>query len=147
MKICHRVVQPGIFERPFLVLAHPVNQTGSSGRQFSDLDVFRDGVPFMGGELNDKPLSSSDVGHAAETAYSAGASSPLFVAGRQSSFASQPPTYFAKAREKYAASGMYVGVTCRDWLWCRRSHAWVHPPQELDRCSPRYAFAGPAGAD
>lgn len=100
----------------YRVEAHPVNQSGSSKRQFSDLDLFRKGVPFMGTELKDKPFTSSDVDHAAETAYAAGARSLLFVAGRQSSFASQPPTYFAKAREKYAGLGMYVGVTSIDAL-------------------------------
>ena len=100
----------------FDIVAHPVNQSGSSRRQFSDLDVLRDGKPFMGTELKDKPFTSSDVDHAAELAYAAGASSLLFIAGRQSSFASQPPTYFGKAREKYAQMGMYVGVTSIDAL-------------------------------
>ena len=100
----------------FSVVPHPVNQSGSSSKQFSDLDLFRNGTPFMGTELKDKPFTASDVDHAAETAYKAGSSSLLFVAGRQSSFASQPPTYFAKAREKYAELGMYVGVTSIDAL-------------------------------
>lgn len=100
----------------YRVAPHPVNQSGSSSRQFSDLDLFRNGAPFMGTELKDKPFTASDVDHAAETAYNAGASSLLFVAGRQSSFASQPPTYFAKARDKYAKLGMYVGVTSIDAL-------------------------------
>lgn len=100
----------------FWIEAHPVNQSGSSKRQFSDLDLFRDGIPFMGTELKDKPFTASDVDHAAETAYAAGAKSLLFVAGRHSTFASQPPTYFAKARGKYAGLGMYVGVVSIDAL-------------------------------
>lgn len=100
----------------YRILAHPVNQSGSSRRQFSDLDVYKDNEPFMGTELKDKPFESSDVDHAAETAFQAGASSLLFVAGRQSTFASQPPTYFTRAREKYAEKGMYVGVTSVDAL-------------------------------
>lgn len=100
----------------YTIVPHPVNQSGSSKRQFSDLDLFRDGKPFMGTELKDKPFSSSDVEHAAETASKAGASSLLFIAGRQSSFASQPPTYFTEARMKYAEKGMYVGVTSIDSL-------------------------------
>ncbi|MBR3400977.1 MAG: restriction endonuclease, SacI family [Parasporobacterium sp.] len=98
------------------IVPHPVNQSGSSKRQFSDLDLFRDGDPFMGTELKDKPFTASDVEHAAETASEAGASSLLFIAGRQSTFASQPPTYFVQAREKYAGKGMYVGVTSIDSL-------------------------------
>jgi hypothetical protein len=100
----------------YRISAHPVNQSGSSQRQFSDLDVFRDDLPFIATELKDKPFSSSDVDHAAETAYKAHAQSLMFVAGRQSSFASQPPTYFDNARKKYADKGMYVGVTSIDNL-------------------------------
>ena len=98
------------------VLAHPVNQPGRSSKQFSDLDLLYDGRPYMGTELKDKPFTSSDVDHAAQTAFEAGALSLMFVAGRQSSFASQPPTYFTKAREKYASNGMYVGLTSVDAL-------------------------------
>ena len=100
----------------YRIVAHPANQSGSSKHQFSDLDVFCDDRPFLGTELKDKPFSSSDVDHAAETAFGAGASSLLFVAGRQSTFASQPPTYFATTRDKYAQRGMYVGVTSIDAL-------------------------------
>lgn len=103
-------------EELYKVKAHPANQSGSSKRQFSDLDLYRDEKPFMGTELKDKPYSSSDIDHAAETAYKAGASSLLFVAGRQSNFASQPPTYFNEARAKYANKGMFVGVTSIDSL-------------------------------
>ena len=70
----------------------------------------------MGTELKDKPFSSADVDHAADAAFNAGAKSLLFVAGRQSAFASQPPTYFAKTQEKYAQRGMYVGVSSIDAL-------------------------------
>jgi len=100
----------------YQICAHPVNQSGSSKRQFSDLDLFRNDIPFIATELKDKPFSSSDVDHAAETAYKAGAKSLMFVAGRQSTFASQPPTYFDNARKKYADKNMYVGVTSIDNL-------------------------------
>lgn len=100
----------------YRIVAHPANQSGTSKRQFSDLDLFLDDLPYMGTELKDKPFSASDVNHAAETAFRAGASSLLFVAGRQSTFASQPPTHFASTREKYAKQGLYVGVTSIDAL-------------------------------
>ena len=98
------------------IIAHPVNQSGSSRQQFSDLDLLKDGKPFIGTELKDKPFSTADVDHAAENALKAGASSLLFVAGRQSSFAAQPQTYFMQIREKYANEGFYVGVTSIDSL-------------------------------
>lgn len=100
----------------YSVVSHPVNQSGASKRQFSDLDVYKDGKPFMGTELKDKPYSLVDIDHAAETALKSGASSLLFVAGRQSTFASQPPTYFIEARDKYMGKGLYVGVISIDSL-------------------------------
>ena len=100
----------------YAVVAHPVNQSGSSSHQFSDLDVLRDGRPFMGNELKDRPFSEADVEHAADVARSAGAKSLLFVAGRQSTFASQPPTYFERVRRRYEALGMYVGTISIDDL-------------------------------
>lgn len=101
-------------EDGYRVSAHPVNQSGASGRQFSDVDVFKDNHPYLGTELKDKPFTAADVDHAAETAFRAGAQALLFVAGRQSGFASQPPTYFSDAQKKYRSKGMYVGVTSID---------------------------------
>lgn len=103
-------------EDDFQIIAHPVNQSGSSKRQFSDLDVLRNNTPFMGIELKDKPFSALDVERAANTAHKAGVASLMFVAGRQSAFASQPPTYFNNTREDYAKKGLYIGVISVDSL-------------------------------
>lgn len=100
----------------YTILPHPVNQAGTSKRQFSDLDLFKAGKPYMGTELKDKPFTATDVERAADAAHRAGASSLLFVAGRQSTFAAQPPTYFERVREKCKDFGMYVGVTSIDSL-------------------------------
>ena len=117
----------------YSIVSHPVNQSGASKRQFSDLDLLRNGKPAMGTELKDKPFTAADVDHAAETAYHSGASSLLFVAGRQSTFASQPPTYFIDARKKYAEKGMYVGVTSIDSLidMVFASHMAMNPAHVL----------------
>lgn len=121
-------------QEDFSIIPHPVNQSGSSSRQFSDLDLIRDDRPYMGTELKDRPFTSSDVDHAAETAYRAGATSLLFVAGRQSTFAAQPPTYFTQAREKYGKKGMFVGVTSIDSLidMVFASHSDINPMHILD---------------
>lgn len=100
--------------KKFEIIVHPANQSGAAGRQFSDLDIRFDGKPFMGTELKDKAFTSSDVEHSAETAFKAGAASLLFIAGRQSTFASQPPSYFSEIIRKYADKGMFVGVTSID---------------------------------
>lgn len=100
----------------FSIVPHPVNQPGSSPRQFSDVDVFQNDKPFMGTELKDKPFTINDVERAAQSSSKVGASSLLFVAGRQSSFASQPPTYFADIRNNYSKLGLYIGLASIDSL-------------------------------
>ena len=100
----------------YCIVPHPVNQSGASKRQFSDLDVLKNGRPFLGVELKDRPFSEIDVRRAADMALSAGAASLIFVAGRMSSFASQPPTYFAKARAEYGMRGLCIGLTSIDSL-------------------------------
>lgn len=125
-------------DEEYKIVPHPVNQASTSKRQFSDLDLIKDGKPYMGTELKDKPFTSFDVDHAAETAFNAGASSLLFIAGRQSTFASQPPTYFVDAQKKYAQKGMYVGVTSIDSLIdiVFASHMDMNPIHLLDNiCS------------
>lgn len=103
-------------ENGYVVKPHPVNQSGKSKRQFSDLDIFKDGEPFMGTELKDRPFTEIDVRRAADNALSAGASSLLFIAGRQSSFAMQPPTYFTDARIIFAKRGLNIGLASIDAL-------------------------------
>lgn len=100
----------------FAVHPHPVNQSGKSKRQFSDIDVTKNGTPFLGVELKDRPFTEIDLKRAADLALAAGAESLLFVAGRQSSFASQPPTYFGSMRNLYSKRGLNIGLASIDSL-------------------------------
>lgn len=99
----------------YAIVPHPANQPGRSSRQFSDLDILRDGSAWMGTECKDKPYTAQDVEHAADTAIKAGASSLRFVAGRQASLQA-PPAYFSGARERYASLGIMVGIVTVDDL-------------------------------
>lgn len=98
------------------VVPHPVNQSGASKRQMSDLDLMLDGKPFMGTELKDKPFSEEDVRRAAETALAAEARSLMFVAGRSSQASSQVRSYFDAVRAEFAGRGFYVGIVGIDSL-------------------------------
>lgn len=98
------------------VVAHPMNQSGASSSQFSDVDVFRYRSPWMGVELKDKPFTDRDVSHAAQTALKASVGSLLFVGGRSSSISDQASSYFAEARKKWSAKGIYLGVMSVDSL-------------------------------
>lgn len=99
----------------FKIIAHPVNQAGSSKRQFSDLDLLKENVPYLGTELKDKPFRADDVERAADTALKVKAKSLLFVAGRQSSLEA-PASYFNEARQGFADKGILVGITTIDDL-------------------------------
>ena len=96
-------------ENGYRLIPHPVNQSGASSRQKSDLDIELNGKPFLGIELKDKPFTSDDVAHAADTAMSSGLHGLLFISGRHAGIASVP-TYFSEVRKRYAAKGFTVGV-------------------------------------
>lgn len=93
----------------YKLIPHPVNQSGASSRQKSDLDIELNGVPFLGVELKDKPFTADDVSRAADTALASGLNGLLFVSGRHSGISSIP-TYFSEVRKKYANRGFTVGV-------------------------------------
>ncbi len=96
-------------EEGYRIIPHPVNQSGASSRQKSDLDIELNGKPFLGVELKDKPFTSDDVARAADTALTSGLNSLLFVSGRHAGLSSVP-TYFSEVRKRYASKGFAVGV-------------------------------------
>lgn len=96
-------------ESGYKIIPHPVNQSGSSSKQKSDLDIELNGKPFLGVELKDKPFTSDDVARAADTAMSSGLKSLLFVSGRHTGIQSVS-TYFSDVRKSYARNGFSVGV-------------------------------------
>ena len=96
-------------ENGYSIIPHPVNQSGASSRQRSDLDIELNGEPFLGVELKDKPFTSDDVARASDTAMSSGLKRLLFVSGRHAGIASVP-TYFSEVRKRYASKGFSAGV-------------------------------------
>lgn len=100
----------------FKVIPHPVNQPGTSKKQFSDLDVTLNGLPFLATELKDKPFVEDDVRHAAVTASNSGVSGVLFVSGRFGSLSDQTRGYFSKVRADFENKGVYIGLCDVDTL-------------------------------
>lgn len=100
----------------FEIVPHPVNQPGSSSRQLSDLDLRKNGEPFLATELKDKPFTVDDVRRATQTALAGGAPSILFVSGRGGSLLEQTLGYFSSVRSEYASKGIYVGLCDIDAL-------------------------------
>lgn len=66
------------------VEVHPVNQSGASGREVSDLDIYVDGNLVASNELKDKDYSETDIRHAADKVLQAGGTKMLFVEGPRS---------------------------------------------------------------
>ncbi len=104
-------------EDGYEVIAHPVNQSGASKRQMSDLDIFNaEGSPFLAVELKDKPFTETEVKKAAKTAFEHHAPAMLFIAGRDSSLAESAYRYFNEIKAAYEEEGMMIGVMTIDAL-------------------------------
>lgn len=103
-------------EENYEVIPHPMNQSGASSKQYSDLDILKYHKPWLGVELKDKPFTDRDVDHATKTAATASASALLFVGGRSSSLDNQTNAYFSETRDKWLERGLYIGVLSIDAL-------------------------------
>lgn len=68
-----------------MVEVHPVNQSGASGREISDLDIYTDGKLVASNELKDKDYAETDVRHAADKVLFAGGNKMLFIEGPRAS--------------------------------------------------------------
>jgi len=68
-----------------LVEVHPVNQSGASSHEISDLDIYTDGRLLVSNELKDKIYEETDVRHAADKVLNAGGNRMLFIEGPRAS--------------------------------------------------------------
>jgi len=68
-------------ETTALVEVHPVNQSGASSHEISDLDIYVDSMLVSSNELKDKNYTESDVRHAADKVLQAGGNKMLFIEG------------------------------------------------------------------
>lgn len=66
-----------------VVEVHPVNQSGASSKEISDLDVYSDGKLIISNELKDKDYAETDVRHAADKVIQAGGTRMIFIEGPQ----------------------------------------------------------------
>ena len=82
------------------VEVHPVNQSGASGREVSDLDIYYEKQLIVSNELKDKSYSETDVRHAADKVIASGGTRMLFIEGPHAT----PNKDFKSAVEKKYAS-------------------------------------------
>lgn len=70
----------------YLVEVHPVNQSGASSKEVSDLDVYKNGSLYIANELKDKPFTEQDIRHAADKVIASGKGQINFIVGRHSGY-------------------------------------------------------------
>lgn len=74
------------FEGDSKVTVHPVNQSGASSREISDIDVYLGGEIYYAIEVKDKNFTLSDIAHAVKKAQKGGCASLIFVHGETATF-------------------------------------------------------------
>lgn len=71
-----------LYNKPTSVVeVHPVNQSGASSHEISDLDIYVNDILIASNELKDKDYAETDVRHAADKVLQAGGTKMLFVVG------------------------------------------------------------------
>lgn len=68
-----------------VVEVHPVNQSGASSKEVSDLDIYIGGKLIVSNELKDKDYAETDVRHAVDKVIQSGGTRMLFIEGPQAS--------------------------------------------------------------
>ena len=96
------------------VEVHPVNQSGASGREVSDLDIYLDGVLISSNELKDKAYAETDIRHAADKVLNAGGTKMLFVVGPRGTALGD---FVPDIEREYARKNFLLRViSCRDFF-------------------------------
>jgi len=91
----------------YVVEVHPVNQSGASSKEVSDLDIYKNGILFITNELKDKPFTDNDIIHAADKVINAGKTQMHFVVGRRGAFDSEQ---IRDCVSKYLDKGFLINV-------------------------------------
>lgn len=82
------LVVAGLFEQflsdeeTSVVEVHPVNESGASSKEISDLDIYRNGNLYVANELKDKEFTDHDIAHAADKVMAVGKMHMNFIFGR-----------------------------------------------------------------
>lgn len=107
------LVVAGIFEQflsdvpNHLVEVHPVNESGASSKEVSDLDVYIDGKIYVSNELKDKPFTDHDITHAVDKVITAGKMQMNFIFGRHGTC---PPDVVRSVTMDYLKKGFILNI-------------------------------------
>lgn len=97
----------------YLVEVHPVNQSGASSKEVSDLDIYKEDALFIANELKDKPFTEQDIRHAADKVIASGKSQMNFVIGRHGGCAKEE---IHRCVSEYLSKGFIINVVPVDFF-------------------------------
>lgn len=91
-----------------IVEVHPVNQSGASSKEVSDLDIYHNDKLIISNELKDKVYSESDVRHAMDKVIESGGNKMFFIEGPRATYKSDKP--INSLIIEYAQKGAHLTV-------------------------------------
>ena len=108
------LVVAGLFEQfmngyeDYSVEVHPVNESGASSKEVSDLDIYLNGELYVSNELKDKEFTDHDLTHAADKVMAAGKMQMNFIVGRHGGC---PRTVAKEVTTAYFEKGFLLNIT------------------------------------
>lgn len=97
----------------YIVEVHPVNQSGASSKEVSDLDIYKNGSLFICNELKHKPFTDNDLRHAADKVFAAGKTQMHFIVGRHIFY---DRNLIQPCVKEYLANGFLINVVPVDYF-------------------------------
>ncbi|GFH42322.1 hypothetical protein Hs30E_08730 [Lactococcus hodotermopsidis] len=97
----------------YVVEVHPVNQSGASSKEVSDLDIYKSGSLFLCNELKHKTFTDHDIRHAADKVLAAGKTQMHFIAGRSVYY---DPNKIKPCLREYQVKGFLINVIPVDYF-------------------------------
>ncbi len=82
------------------IKVHPVNQSGASSKEVSDIDVYREDCPFSFNEVKDKSFTKEDVEHAISKVVKIDYNSLIFLLGPRGNLRGAAPDSIIQYWEK-----------------------------------------------
>lgn len=92
----------------YRVEVHPVNQSGASGKEISDLDIYIAGEIYATNELKDKDFEYTDIKHAADKVIEAGEHQLFFIVGLHGK--AKDPENIEKLIKEYLNNGFIINI-------------------------------------
>jgi hypothetical protein len=145
----------------FSIRVHPVNQSGASSREISDVDVYDGAVLFLTVEVKDKIFFPSDLEHAVNKARQASLSHLLFLKGKNAILSGEaeeaqvsqwlkegfdllilPLPFWASSLISIASKGFLERFLGGLERWMKVARAKDSTKAHFARCAERYGWAG-----